>query len=134
MNDPHDPDHWLNGGQPEFNFDKPEPEEDKRLTLMEKFTRYHEANPHVAVKLTEMAFTASRAGARNISIAMLFEVLRWRTNIETVRTESAFKISDPLAAPYARFIMRENPALAGIFKLKKSEVDKHFNTDIKGNI
>lgn len=70
----------------------------KKPSLLERWQTYHEANPHVAVKLTEMAYTASRAGARNIGIAMLFEVLRWRTNIETTQTEG-FKISDPLAAP-----------------------------------
>jgi hypothetical protein len=43
-----------------------------------------------------------------------------------VQTEG-FKIADPLAAPYARYIMQENPELRGVFKLKKSEVDPYFN-------
>lgn len=98
----------------------------QKPSLMERFLAYHKANPHVAVKLTEMAYTASKAGARNIGIAMLFEVLRWKTNIETIRTDGEFKISDPLAAPYARYIMQQNPLLRGVFKLKRSEVDAHF--------
>lgn len=100
-----------------------------KLSLFERWEKYHKLNPHVAVKLTEMAYTASKAGARNIGIAMLFEVLRWRTNIETTKTEG-FKIADPLAAPYARYIMQQNPDLRGVFKLKKSEVDRHFDLEI----
>jgi hypothetical protein len=107
----------------ELNFDH---KSRKKPSLIERWRTYHAANPHVAKKLTDMAYTASRAGARNIGIAMLFEVLRWRTNIETVQTEG-FKIADPLAAPYARYIMQENPELRGVFKLKKSEVDPYFN-------
>lgn len=108
----------------ELNFERRRVRE--KPSLLERWQAYHEANPHVAVRLTEMAYTASKAGARNIGIAMLFEVLRWRTNIETTQTEG-FKISDPLAAPYARFIMLKNPALRGIFKLKRSEVDGYFD-------
>ena len=103
----------------------------KKPSLLERWQAYHEANPHVAVKLTEMAYTASKAGARGIGIAMLFEVLRWRTNIETTQTEG-FRISDPLAAPYARYIMLKNPALRGIFKLKRSEVDGYFDALERG--
>jgi hypothetical protein len=107
--------------QHEFDFSgKP-----KKKTLWERWTIYHEANPHVLTTLTEMAFKSSRAGQRNIGIAMLIEVLRWKTNVETVQTDG-FKIADPLAAVYARVIMQNNPELRGIFKLKQSEVDPHF--------
>ena len=72
-----------------------------------------------------MAYEVSRSGQRNIGINMLFEVLRWKINIETVKTEG-FKISDPLAAVYVRFILRNHPDLRGVFVLKKSQVDSYF--------
>lgn len=112
--------------QIEIQFDTNKLKIQKR-SLINRFLVYHNANPHVAEKLTEMAYTASKAGARNIGIAMLFEVLRWKTNIETIRTDGDFKISDSLAAPYARYIMKHNPQLQGVFKLKRSEVDSYFD-------
>jgi len=108
---------------PEFDFgNKPKK---RKKTLWERYNIYHKANPHILPRLVEMAYKASRAGQSNIGVAMLFEVLRWKTNVETVQTDG-FKIADPLAAVYARVIMRDNLDLRGIFKLKKSEVDVYF--------
>lgn len=97
----------------------------KKKTLWERWTTYHEANPHILITLTNMAFKASRAGRKNIGIAMFIEVLRWENTIQTVQT-NGFKIDSSLASIYARVIMRNNPELQGIFKLKKSEADPHF--------
>jgi len=99
----------------------------RKKSLWERWNIFHKANPHILTTLTEMAYKASRAGQRNIGIAMLIEVLRWKTNVETVQTDG-FKIADPLAAVYARVIMRDNPDLQGIFKLKQSEVDSYFRS------
>jgi hypothetical protein len=106
--------------QREFTF-----ESRKKMTIMEHFNLFHEKNPHVYVVLTEMARKASKNGTKQCSIKMLFEVLRWRTNVETERIDE-FKISNSLTAPYARFIMFENPELNGIFNLKSSETDGNF--------
>jgi len=97
----------------------------KRLSIAEAFQLFHEKNPHVYELLLEMAIKASKNGARQTSIAMLFEVLRWRTNVETERVDE-FKISNNLRAPYARLIMAENPRLNGIFNVKTSETDGCF--------
>lgn len=111
--------------QDEFDFQPPGKPKKRKKSLWERYNIYHEANPHILPKLTEMAYKASRAGQKNIGVAMLFEVLRWKTNVETVQTDG-FKIADPLAAVYARVIMRDNIDLRGIFRLKKSEVDPYF--------
>jgi hypothetical protein len=106
--------------QVEFAFDAR-----KKMTIMERFSMFHEKNPHVYTTLVEMARKASKNGTKQCSIAMLFEVLRWRTNIETERIDE-FKISNCLRAPYARHIMYQNPDLKDIFNLKTSETDEHF--------
>lgn len=114
--------------QDEFDFsERPEEPEKRKKTIMERFQEFHEANPHVYPIFIEMAQKASRNGTRKCSIAMLFEVLRWRTNVEIERTDE-FKISNCLRAPYARFIMQNNPELEGIFDIKISEVDEHFES------
>jgi hypothetical protein len=106
--------------QEEFSFDT-----NKKMTIIEKFVLFHEKNPHVYTTLVEMAHKASKGGTKQCSIKMLFEVLRWRTNVETDRIDE-FKISNDLTAPYARQIMGQNPKLAGIFNLKTSKTDSHF--------
>jgi hypothetical protein len=112
--------------QNEFDFSEPDDvPSSKKKTIMERFQEFHGVNPHVYPIFVEMAQKASRNGTRKCSIAMLFEVLRWRTNVEIERTDE-FKISNCLRAPYARFIMLNNPELEGIFDIKLSEVDEHF--------
>lgn len=100
----------------------------KKLSITEHFQLFHEKNPHVYTLLLDMARKASKNGAKQCSIKMLFEVLRWRTNVETERVDE-FKISNSLTAPYARFIMLKNPELAGIFNLKTSQTDEYFDED-----
>lgn len=107
--------------QEEFTFNSRK----KKMTIIEHFQLFHEKNPHVYEALLDMARKASKHGTKQCSIKMLFEVLRWRTNVETNRVDE-FKISNSLTAPYARHIMAENPELAGIFNLKTSETDDHF--------
>lgn len=118
--------------QEEFTFSEAKPKKRrtkaKKLTVMEGFTLFHAKNPHVYTLLLEMAVKASRNGERQTSIAMLFEVLRWRTNVETDRIDE-FKISNSLRAPYARFIMAQNPNLQDVFNLKTSEADEYFHED-----
>jgi len=103
----------------------------KKLTVMESFSLFHAKNPHVYTLLLEMAVKASKNGQRQTSIAMLFEVLRWRTNVETDRIDE-FKISNSLRAPYARFIMSQNPNLKDVFNLKTSEADEWFEDNENG--
>jgi hypothetical protein len=107
--------------QEEFTFES----RNKKIDIMEMFRLFHNKNPHVYTTLLEMARKASKNGSKQCSIKMLFEVLRWRTNIETDRIDE-FKISNSLTAPYARHIMAENPELVGIFNLKTSVTDDHF--------
>lgn len=108
---------------PEFDFN--EKPKKRKKSLWERYHIYHKANPHVMPILVNMAYEVSRSGQRNIGINMLFEVLRWKINVETVKTEG-FKISDPLAAVYVRFILRDHPDLRGVFVLKKSQVNPYF--------
>lgn len=97
-----------------------------KLTIAEHFQLFHAANPHIYTLLLDMARKASKNGTKKCSIKMLFEVLRWRANVETERVDE-FKISNSLTAPYARFIMSQNPELSGIFNLKTSQTDEYFS-------
>lgn len=101
----------------------PEPEENRKLTVQERFLRYHAANPQVYEALCEMA-RKCRAFRRDrvIGIQMLFEVLRWNY-YTSVDSEEDFKFPNAFAAGYARIIMRQEPDLEGCFRLAKSDFD-----------
>lgn len=59
---------------------------------------------------------------RRLSINLLFERLRWYTEIET--QGDPFKVNNTFRAWYARLLMRQEPALAGVFETRRSDADE----------
>ena len=86
-------------------------------SLDARFTRYHRDNPHVYEALVTMTRDLVDAGHRRLGIAMLFEVLRWRSMLQT--SGDPFKLNAAYASRYARKIMAENPDLDGVFELRE---------------
>jgi hypothetical protein len=85
-----------------------------------RFEAFHRDNPHVYVKLRELARTVART-RRRIGIAALFERLRWWAAFETVDVPP-FKLNNDYRAYYARLLMQE-PELAGLFATRASRAD-----------
>lgn len=86
-----------------------------------RFWAFHEENPHVYAELRRFALEAVGKGRRRLSINLLFERLRWFTEIET--EGDAFKVNNTFRAWYARLLMRDEPRLAGMFETRKSDAD-----------
>jgi len=87
----------------------------------EGFDVYDTENPAVYAKLAQFAIEAQRAGATHIGIGMLYERLRWYTKVEA--RDGTFKVNNNYRAFYARKLMRDVPALAGIFETRTSKAD-----------
>ena len=85
----------------------------------ERFRKFHDANPHVYVHLVRMARQAQAAGASKLGVRMLWEVLRWKVLIRTVRVEGDFKLNDHYPPHFARMIMAQEPDLADIFETRE---------------
>jgi hypothetical protein len=103
---------------------RPEPPENKKLSVTDRFFRYHAENPQVYDSLVALARQCrERNRSRVIGIQMLFEVLRWNYYL-TVDSQEEFKFPNAFAAGYSRLIMRQEPDLAGIFRLCASEFDE----------
>ncbi len=77
------------------------------------FYQFHQTNPHVYRRLVQMTYQAQQAGRQRVGVKMMFEVLRWEHTISTSGDD--FKLNNNLASRYARFIMRHNSALDGMF-------------------
>jgi len=96
--------------------------DDAYQTGPEKFRRFHMDNPQVFNRLVKMARKARAAGHKRYGIAGLYEVLRWKTTVET--TDPRFKVNNNWKAYYARLIMRTHPDLHDFFETRKSEADQ----------
>lgn len=88
-----------------------------------RFWAFHQENPHVYVALRRFALEAiATTHRRRLSINLLFERLRWYTEIET--QGDPFKVNNTFRAWYARLLMRQEPALAGVFETRRSDADE----------
>ena len=94
--------------------------------IANRFNRFHFANPEVYHNLVRLAREFRSKGYnynRKMSIAMLFEVLRWNYYLEVDQGEEEFKLSNDFRAPYARLIMQQELDLADAFNTRTSVVD-----------
>jgi hypothetical protein len=101
------------------------PEEtEQKLTMEQRFERFHANNPAVYSNLVKLARDCRRnRPERVIGIQMLFEVLRWNYFIN-VNSEEEYKFPNEFAAGYSRLIMKQEQDLDGIFKINKSRFDQ----------
>lgn len=86
-----------------------------------RFLAYHAANPQIYQQLRRFAREAVQAGAKRLSINLLFERVRWFTAVEA--QDDAFKVNNTFRAWYARLLMQQEPALAGVFETRRAEAD-----------
>ena len=89
--------------------------------IEERFTRFHDANPHVYRALRDMALSLKRRGIEHYGIAALFEVLRFSRMIQT--GGDAYKLNNDYRALYARRLMEEEPELVGFFEVRQRRAE-----------
>lgn len=85
------------------------------------FAAYHAENPRVYDVLRRFALQAKRLGRKRLSINMLFERVRWYTDVEGMN--DTFKVNNNWRAYYARLLMKQEPDLAGFFETRTSRAD-----------
>lgn len=90
-------------------------------TIQERFEAFHRANPHVYRALRSLALGYKRAGAQRGGMKMLFEVLRYRSALQT-RGEP-YKLNNVYTALYARMLMEKEPELAGFFETRERRAE-----------
>lgn len=85
--------------------------------LDQKFAEFHLANPHVYMKLVELARQAQQKGKRP-GIKMLWEVARW---FHWMGTEGGdgFALNNNFHSRFARLIMRQEEDLREFFNLRE---------------
>ena len=98
-----------------------EPDYTPGLTLAERFTVFHEANPHVARALEALAAQWLAAGHSKVGMKALVERLRWEAGIATQGSE--YRINNSHVAFYARLLLDRRPEWAGAIETRRALAD-----------
>src|SRR5690554_2441073 len=90
---------------------------EKPQTLDDKFWEFHKKNPQVYSMLEDMALDLYAHGKSKIGIGMLFEVMRWKTMLQT--TDSDYKLNNSYRSRYARLLADNHSQLKNFFEIRK---------------
>lgn len=77
---------------------------------------FHTRNPHVMARIIAVCLRVRDHGRRHWSINAAFEVVRYNAAVQT--DGRVYKLNNNHRAHYARWIMRDVPALAGFFSTR----------------
>lgn len=91
--------------------------------LVRKFRTWNQANLKVFEMFESFGLEAIKAGRHKFGAAMIWERLRWYTQIET-RGDSKFKLANYWKAFYARKFEQRHEDHAGLFVKRASMADK----------
>ena len=96
--------------------------------LEEKFLEFHAKHPEVYVALSLLAhrWRGQKPHAR-LGIKMLMETVRWELALGA--KDETPRLNNNHSAFYARLLMAQEPALVGIFFLKKQRHESTIGVD-----
>jgi hypothetical protein len=93
--------------------------DDQRLTVTQRFERFHRQNPRVYETPVALAREwIRRTGRRKVGIASLYERCRW--DLAMVTNDPNYRLNNDYKAFYARLIMLREADLDGVFGLRES--------------
>lgn len=101
--------------QPELDFDRPPP---ARSDLEAAFLAFHRANPEVYRLFVRFALEAARAGRSRFGARMIWNRIRWFTDVET-KESSGLKLNNNHTPYYARLFARDYPEHALLFETRR---------------
>ena len=87
-------------------------------TIQERFEQFHQANPQVLNRLEMLAAEWFNRGNTKVAIGMLWEVLRWESDLETTG-ESGYRLNDHFRSRYARLMVERRPNWADRFSIRE---------------
>jgi hypothetical protein len=84
----------------------------------ERFAKFHAKNPQVFEKLVELCWEIKAHGFKRYSVRTLWETMRWHFSMKVQKT-GKFALNDALTSRYARKLMNDIPAFAGMFETRE---------------
>jgi hypothetical protein len=119
----------MSDEQDEFGFDFAPPGK-QRSKLEQAFWDFHEEHPSVYDTLVMLARDWKERRVQRIGIATVFETARYLLEIE--RDDDGLKLNNNHRAYYARLIMRDEPDLEDIFRLRQQRIQATIGPDNDG--
>jgi hypothetical protein len=95
----------------------------RKLSIAERFKRFHTNNPIVYEKIVKIAREVKTLGKHKIGMSLIFERLRWLDYIET-KDDEPFKLSNDYRAEYSRLVMLQETDLSGVFDIRQLRREK----------
>ena len=89
----------------------------KKITIQERFEKFHSDHPHVYEILVKFAKEAKKSGKTKLGTKLLVERARWELMFLT-KSEDSFKINNSYTSRYARLIMEQEGELEDFFNLR----------------
>lgn len=96
---------------------EPPTADERKMSIEERFHRFHAQNPWVYREIVSMALKAKGLGRKRIGMKQIFEVIRWNHAIQT-RGENV-KLNNNYSSRYARLIERQEPDLRDLFETRE---------------
>lgn len=101
-------------------------------TLLERFARWLEANPHLTDLAAGVARELMRRGHRTGSIGYVWDILLWEhgakapseTHAHDPETPRVVALNHDFRAPMARRLQELYPDLRGFFRTRRSQADE----------
>jgi hypothetical protein len=97
------------------------------VTIKERFDRFHAANPRVWELFVRFANEAIARGRHNLGARMIWERIRWETEVvthdPTALGRSEYRLNDHYPPYDARLFMKTDPQHAGFFNTRHVQAD-----------
>ncbi len=95
------------------------PEYEADLSIQERFTLFHAANPWIYAALVRLAKDLRNRGQRRVSVKMLVEILRWNFIRVSEHDVPHLRINNSFSSRYVRMIVENVPELADCFETRE---------------
>lgn len=89
-----------------------------KLSVDERFKLFHAANPQVYALFRRLTLEAVAAGRTRVGQRLIWERLRWEYTL-AVDSEDDRKLNNDFTSRYARLLVENEPALAGVFEMRE---------------
>jgi len=85
-------------------------------TTLDRFKKFHGANPHVYREFKKHAFAIRNTGRQKYSAEIIVNVIRWHRDLQT--GGDVFKINNDFKSIYARLLAHNHPEFEDFFEFR----------------
>ena len=89
----------------------------KKESIIEKFNRFHQRNPHVYHLIVDISKRMKQSGVHKFGMKGVFEYLRWQYTMQT--QGERYRLNNIFTSIYARLVMETEVELRGFFDIRK---------------